>query len=194
MGSDDLFYDNLVLKNIFQNLDDKTDVVYGDVCWRPSGIIEKGEWTPEIFINTNINHQRIFYRKSLFEKIEHFNINYKIAADHELNVRIFCNDKIRKQYLSIIVAKYNSQGFSANKTDEKFWEDWDRIIYKNFKTILPRKLIFGSLGTYCRHLIEKKQFFKALKITAKVFINTLSFGFILLMIKYTLKSKIKYAA
>ena len=193
MGSDDLFYDNQVLKNLFQHSLDNIDVVYGDVCWMPSGVIEKGEWTPNIFINRNINHQRIFYRKTLFEKIGNYNIQYKIAADHELNVRIFCDEKIRKQYLQIIVAKYNSEGCSARKTDEKFWQDWDQIIYRNFKDLLPRKMIFGSLGIYCRFLIDKKNYIKALKIIAKVFFNTMSFGFIWLMIKYSFQSKLKRA-
>ena len=183
MGSDDLFYDNQVLNNIFQHLQDDIDVVYGDVCWIPSNIIEKGEWTPEVFIKTNINHQRIFYRKSLFEKIEHFNINYSIAADHELNVRIFCNDKIRKQYLPITVAKYNSQGFSANKTDEKFWEDWDRIIYKNFKKYLPKKIIYLNLGIYCRYNIYQKNHIKSLRLISKIFYNTFNLGFTLLLLK-----------
>jgi hypothetical protein len=59
-----------------------------------SGFVEKGEWTPEIFIKMNINHQRLFYRKTVFDVIGFYDLKYKIAADHELNIRAFFNEKI----------------------------------------------------------------------------------------------------
>jgi glycosyltransferase involved in cell wall biosynthesis len=188
MGADDEFYNENVLNNIVSHLTSKNDIVYGDSIWMPENKKEQGQWTADLFIKANINHQRIFYRKTLFEKFGAFNTKYKVAADHELNIRFFCNCQIKKQYISEIVANYHSCGFSARKTDVAFYEDWDRIVLKNFRTYLPKKLIYGSQGTYIRYLIDKRENHQALKLLLKHFIRTRSLGFAKLMLQYYLKS------
>ena len=193
MGADDQFANEDVLDNVHPYLKDGYDIVYGDCNWMQENIKEFGEWTANIFIKANINHQRIFYRKSLFEQYGSFNTKYKVAADHELNIRLFCNPEISKKYLPVTIANYHSGGFSAQKTDLAFWEDWDTIILKSFKPYLPKKVIYGSLGTIIRYQIAKKEYTKAFSLLWKHFKHTRSPGFILLMMQYFIKSKSRHA-
>ena len=194
MGSDDTLFDADVLVKVAEYLTLENDIVYGDSIWKPGGIKETGEWNYETFIEANINHQRIFYRKTVFEKYGLFNTKYKIAADHETNIRFFCNEQIRKKYIPVTVCNFYSGGFSANKIDEVFWADWDEIFLKNFKPYLPKKILYGSMGTYIRYLADKKKYSKALATLGKHFYHTRSLGFVKLMLHYFVKNKAIHAS
>ncbi len=189
MGCDDEFYNNNVLQTISNELTDDYDLVYGDVVWLPDGGLEKGECDPLTLFNRNINHQRIFYRKELFNQLDNYNLRYKVASDHELNVRLFCNSLVRKKYLSQTVANYHSGGFSANKVDEAFWDDWKKIFRENFALHLPKKLMYEKLGWYCRYLIDIRNYAKALPIFFDVLFHTFSPGFVKLTLEQYFKSR-----
>lgn len=193
MGADDRLAAPGVLQQLQPFLQQEWDMVYGDCTWMPEGRPEQGEWSYEQFIKVNINHQRIFYKKKLFETYGGYHTQYKIAADHELNIRFFCNNHIQKKYVPICISLYHAGGFSANKFDNAFWENWDAIILKNFKPHLSAKKIYGSLGTYIRHLADEGKTMQALKLIGKNFIHTGSPGFIKLMLSYILFSKKEYA-
>jgi len=193
MGTDDIFDNENVLQSVYPFLTSENDIVYGDSIWMPKNIKEEGEWTYPVFINRNINHQRIFYKRELFRQYTGLNTKYKIASDHEMNIRLFCNDSIRKKYIPIAIARFHSGGFSSNKTDEAFWADWDKIILKNFKSHLPKKIIYGSLGAYIRYLVDKKKYTKAIALLCKHFYHTRSLGFVKLMLDYFGSPKTNYA-
>lgn len=193
MGADDSLFDENVLAKMSVHLNEKNDIVYGDSVWLPEKIKEAGDWNYATFIKANINHQRIFYRKAVFEKYGSLNTKYKIASDHEMNIRFFCNEQIHKKYIPVTVCNFHSGGFSANKTDEVFWADWDEIILKNFKPYLPKKIIYGSLGTYIRHLADKKDYVRAVALLWKHFYHTHSLGFVKLMLNYFGSPKTNYA-
>ncbi len=188
MGSDDSFYSNNTLADISKHLTYEYDIVYGDVRWIPGGEIEMGKCTPKSLIDRNINHQRIFYRSSLFKKFGVFNIAYTIASDYELNIRYFCNDNIQKKYIPIIIANYYSGGFSAHKQDEQFWQNW-KIIYKeNILKHINSKNMYLKLGWYCRYLIERRRYKQSIPYLADVFLHTLSPGILLLTIRQFINS------
>ena len=192
MGSDDFFYDEMVLSKISKYLNPSSDIVYGDSLWVPEMIEEVGEWSHTNILYQSINHQRIFYKRNLFSNEIKYNINYKVAADHALNIRLFCDKNIVKNYFPILIAKYYSGGYSRNKIDESFWDDWDLTFYNHFKGILPKKIIFSSLGIYCRYLIDKKKYNKFFRILIKIFLNTFSIGVSLLILKYMVKNMFTY--
>ena len=188
MGSDDDFFNADVLQNFSGSLNNENDIVYGDVLWVPDNIMESGECTPRFLLNRNINHQRIFYRKTLFKQWSNYNLQYKIASDHELNIRFFCNNSIRKQYIPLTVARYHSGGYSANKLDEVFWENWKPIFQKNFSLHLSLKEMYSKLGWYCRYQTEKHNYAKAFVLFWDVFLHTFSLGFVKLTFNHFIKS------
>jgi glycosyltransferase involved in cell wall biosynthesis len=183
MGCDDGFFHATVLQQIVPLLSGKNDLVYGDVLWVPDEILEKGVCSPADLVNRNVNHQRIFYRKSLFEKYGAYDLQYQVASDHELNIRFFCTDNIRKKYIPVTIARYHSGGFSANKLDIVFWKNWKAIFRKNFSKQLPTKTMYDKLGWYCRYQIDEHQYRKAFILFWDVFLHTGSAGFVWLTIK-----------
>lgn len=193
MGADDLLVNEEVLKLIIPFLNKENDLVYGDSMWMPDRLTETGEWSYEKLLYQSINHQRIFYRKSLFEEFGSYNLHYKVASDLDLNIRFFCNEKIRKKYVPVLVALYHTGGFSSNRFDEKFWQNWDITIKKPFISLLSDKKIYGSLGTYIRFLINKKRYKYAFKLMIKHFYHTRSAGFQLLMLNFFLKNRSAHA-
>lgn len=190
MGADDTLVNENVLMDVSKYLNEEFDIVYGDSIWIPENYLEKGEWTSAKLIVQSINHQRIFYRRQLFEQFGDFNLRYRVAADHDLNIRFFCNPNVKKKYLSIPIAYYHTSGFSANQFDLQFWEDWDNTILKPFKNLLSLKKVYGTLGVYIRFLISQKRYSKALKLMAKNFFHTGSLGFLRLSLKNLLIEKV----
>lgn len=188
MGCDDDFFDTGVLEKVSSFLKDDTDIVYGNVLWVPDELKEEGECNPMQLVNRNINHQRIFYRITLFKQWGSYDLQYKVASDHELNIRFFCNNSIRKQYIPVTVARYHSGGYSANKLDEVFWKNWKAIFRKNFSQHLPLKEMYIRLGWYCRYNIDQHQYAKAFVLFWDVFLHTFSLGFVKLSFKHFIKS------
>lgn len=188
MGCDDTFHHANVLKEASAYFSTDIDIVYGNVQWMPGGEMETGICTPQELFHRNINHQRIFYRRSLFEQFGSYELQYKVASDHELNIRFFCNDQIKKLHIPVTITYYHAGGFSANKLDSVFWREWKSIFKTNFLKHMPLKNMYEKLGWYCRYLIHQKQYAKAFPLFWDVFIHTLSPGFVLLTGKQFLQS------
>lgn len=189
MGCDDELFDEQVLTQTAKHLTADCDLVYGDVLWVPEEMMESGICTPAELINRNINHQRIFYRKELFVKYGSYDLQYRIAADHELNIRFICNTAVKKKYIPVTVARYHSGGFSANQLDEVFWNNWKNIFKQNFAQHLPLKIMYEKLGWYCRYLIDKHQYKKALPLFFDVLLHTWKPGFVKLTMEQFFKSR-----
>jgi glycosyltransferase involved in cell wall biosynthesis len=194
IGSDDSLNSTTVLSNVTRYLKDNVDLVYGDVLWMPGERKENGICEPANLIYRNINHQRMFYRKQLFERWGAYNLQYKIAADHELNIRFFCNDLIRRQYIPITIANYYAGGFSANKTDEVFWRNWKSIFHQNLAKHVHSRELYNKLGWYCRYQIDQKNYLKSFLLFCDVFFHTLSLGFVWLTFNHIFIRKGNYAS
>jgi glycosyltransferase involved in cell wall biosynthesis len=189
MGCDDAFHNTDVLEKLSLHFTDNVDLVYGDTIWLPDGEREEGMLDPRLLVDRNVNHQRIFYRKQLFIQWGNYDLQYKVASDHELNIRFFCNHQIRKQYIPVTIARYYSGGFSAHKLDEAFWKNWKRIFHQNFARHLPQKDMYTKLGWYCRYQLDQKNYSESFRLFWDVFIHTLSPGFVLLTFRHLIRSR-----
>lgn len=188
MGCDDGFFDATVLQQVTPLLSESYDLVYGDVLWVPDEVLEKGICAPADLVNRNINHQRIFYRTSLFEQYGAYDLQYKVASDHELNIRFFCSDNIRKKYIPVTIARYHSGGFSANRLDKVFWKNWKQIFLQHFSSYIPIREMYNKLGWYCRYNIDQHQYAKAFVLFIDVLLHTRSAGFVWLTCKQLVQS------
>ncbi len=178
MGSDDTLAGSEVLSTVFSSIKPGDEIIYGNCVCMPGQIIERGEWGHLQLLNMNINHQRIFYKIDLFKNRAAFNLLYKVAADYELNIRLFCDSSVTKKYIDTTIAVYHLQGFSAGKTDENFWNDWKKIFVKNFLPFLPAKLVYNRLAWYCWYQLKQRQYKAAFGLFCEIYFHTFSLSFL----------------
>jgi glycosyltransferase involved in cell wall biosynthesis len=183
LGCDDILHDQHVLNNVSKYLEQTVDVVYGDVLWVPDMVLESGEVTPLQHVNRCINHQRIFYRRELFEIYGNYNCLYDVAADHALNVKFYCNPDIVWKYMPLVITKYYSGGNSSVKYDFAMWNDWESVFFNPFSKILPRSTIFVSLNGHYRELLKQGFMLDAIKIGWKIIKNVPQPGTIILILR-----------
>lgn len=190
MGADDRLSNEDVLINVYPFLQTGVnEIVYGDCIWMPEKIKESGEWTLDILLNANLNHQRIFYKKDVITKFGSFNTKYKLAADHEANIRLFCTTELRKKYIPLTIANYHSGGLSSRAKDLPFIEDWELIFLANFQAHFSRKIIYSTDGAYIRLMIDNRKYSKAINALFKHLLYTQNVGFLKLILIYFLKHR-----
>jgi glycosyltransferase involved in cell wall biosynthesis len=128
LGADDVFYSNGTLANIFTgNYPAGVDFLYGDVEFLSNKKRFGGEKNLRSIIDRNLCHQGIFYKKDVFIKLGLYDCRYPIAADHEMNIRIFRDNALSKKRLSGIVSIFNDKGASNNIIDRHFHSDMLKI-------------------------------------------------------------------
>lgn len=138
LGSDDFLIDNKVLEQVQIAIASSPghDVVYGDVVNKNLGRKSKGIYGGQFdecrILRSNICHQSIFYDKNLF-KIDKFNLKYEIFADYAFNLNWMLSSKIKKKYLSIVIANFSEGGTSGNQHDEIFFKDFSNIVGVNLE-------------------------------------------------------------
>lgn len=134
LGSDDIFYDDNVLEDLFIKEDlINYDLIYGNVKFKISGKIYDGEFSPSKLIEINICHQAIFQNKKLYNIFGKYEAKYKGVADWVFNMKWFNSNKINYKFIDRIVAVYNEDGYSFNNPDNEFIKDREKIIKQEFR-------------------------------------------------------------
>jgi len=160
--SDDFLASKEILSKIafiFQN--EKVDGVYGDLqyvnkedtskvirYWKSEafkpGLLKKG-WMPA--------HPTLFLKKEVYEKHGLFNLNYNIAADYDLMLRIFSDPTLKFKYLPEVITKMRVGGASNRSLKNiklKSQEDFKALRANGIKN--PLKVLayknFSKLGQF----------------------------------------------
>lgn len=145
LGSDDTFYDTSVLKVVAETLiNNPVDIIYGNVYSTRFGGVYDGVFNWKKLFYKNICHQSIFFKKSVFDKIGDFNLQFKAHADYDHNIKWFFSSKITHRFENIIIANYADGGFSSIQGDPQF--------KKNKKDLFLERG-FGKIpvGFYLKH-------------------------------------------
>lgn len=129
LGSDDSLYKEKVLENVVKELTEGCDVVYGEVDAPQLSEGYQGEWTPQL-VGYNRCHQAIFYRREIFKRLGLYNLEYKLYADYDLNIKWLFDRRIKSKHIDVIVANYSEGGASATGQDKAFWRDYEWNILK----------------------------------------------------------------
>ena len=121
LNADDFYANENVLESVAKVfLDPTIEACYGDLVyvkqdnvdqvvrfWKSrdyaSGLIKSG-WIPA--------HPTFFVRKSVYDKLGSFDLNYKIAADFELLFRFIEQNKIKTKYFPRVLVKMRLGGTS----------------------------------------------------------------------------------
>lgn len=124
LNADDFYYEENVLKEVEKVfLDPEVEACYGDLVyikqddvnqtvrfWKSNeykeGLFKSG-WMPA--------HPTFFVRKTVYERLGAFRLDYKIAADFELLFRFIEQNKIKTQYIPKVMVKMRLGG-TTNKS------------------------------------------------------------------------------
>ncbi len=143
LGSDDKLFDANVLSKVAKIIFANTyDVIYGDVYSTRFNGRYDGEFGEDKILKKNICHQAIFFNKSVFKKVGNFDLNYKVYADWDHNLRWMLNPKIDKKYVDIVISDYADGGFSSQNSDPIFLKEkqFNVFLYGRFSKTYRQKI------------------------------------------------------
>lgn len=145
LGSDDQLYDQNVLMKMSEVMLKTTSkaiygsvLIVGDTAWAKDGDIYAGKFTTSKLLNQNICHQAIFYRRDLLlNEIPPYNLDYFKSADWDLNLLGWSKGAF--EYVDCVIARYATDGISANSFDHKLSADFVKNVmgYFNFSLFDP---------------------------------------------------------
>ncbi len=165
LHSDDLFADDKVLRDVQDMFDSGLDGVYGDLDYvsknNTTSIFRHWKaFVPDFFqlqLGWMAPHPALFLKRSVYEEIGNFDLNYKISADYDFILRVFLNQKYKIGYLPRTIVKMRVGGESNRSLKNiirKSREDLAiaskhfnvpllTVLFKNFRKIpqfFPRKI------------------------------------------------------
>lgn len=155
LGSDDWLYDNTVLSRFIRPDFLNYDILYGDIVSDVLAPQYHGKWSIQ---NIEINrcHQSIFYNRKVFELLGDYDLRFKLAADHCINIKWLLNNQVRKHYIDYPVAFFSDGGFSSSFIDEEFDSFRDYLIIRMGICSMPHK----QYSRYCKSFIKGNHAFK----------------------------------
>lgn len=167
LNSDDFYPDSDVLRDVAYLFEDPTvEACYGDLCYVRKANKEKivRHWESESYREGLFRtgwvppHPTFYARRGIYEKYGGFNLNYKIAADYELLLRMIAVHKINTIYLPRVMV-HMRYGGETNKSLGN--------IYKQNKEILK------ALKQHRQHVSPVGFFYEKAKLRAAQYINSL---------------------
>lgn len=142
LNSDDLYQDLDVIKDVMQQFNDdpNLDILYGDLVYVKSYDTNKivrywksKKYYDHFFENANVPpHPSLFVRSKVYNESGLFDLQYKLAADYELMLRMFKKHNFNSKYLNRLIIKMRlggatNQSFSnivnQNKEILKSWKN-----------------------------------------------------------------------
>lgn len=122
LHSDDLYYDDNVISKIVDLFSDETiDLVYGDVCFFSGDKVDK---SVRLYRSNELSkknlawgkmpaHPAMFIRRQVYETINYFETDFKIAADYEFMCRLANIVNLNSVYLPQIMVRMQLGGIST---------------------------------------------------------------------------------
>jgi glycosyltransferase involved in cell wall biosynthesis len=120
--SDDFYLDNLVIQRVADEfINKKVDSVFADLLYIKDNNVEKAlryfstkNFTPEKLIYGLMPpHPTFFVKKDIYEKYGGYEVDYKIAGDYEMFVRLLYVNKISYAYINLPIIKMRVGGISS---------------------------------------------------------------------------------
>jgi len=173
LGSDDIIFDERVLEDIHTFISiDSVDFLYGNVKLLSNKVICGEEFDIiKLHTNKNICHQAIFYKKIIFDKLGKYNLNYKVVADWEFNIRCFRHPDLIIKYIDRNISVYNDiDGLSSKAHADRFYDEIPLIYINKLSDV---KIEIFNLRNSREYKIGKGiykmlKFFGVIKITSRL--------------------------
>ncbi|NJX16909.1 glycosyltransferase family 2 protein, partial [Tamlana crocina] len=145
LHSDDLFASGDILKEVADSLQQNdVDGVYGDLQYvakeETSKVIrywKSQKFTPLLLMRGWMPaHPTLFLKREVYTKHGLFNLDYKIAADYDLMLRIFSDSSLKFHYLPQVITKMRVGGASnrsLRNIQRKSLEDYKALKANDIK-------------------------------------------------------------
>jgi glycosyltransferase involved in cell wall biosynthesis len=127
LNSDDVYFNESVLKNVSEifRTNPQIDIVYGDLVYVAQNNLNKivRKWISKPYYQTFFEHANVpphpsvFLRKSVYEKIGLFDLNFKLAADFEFLLRVFKSNLFKSIHVSEVFVKMRLGGATNNSIE-----------------------------------------------------------------------------
>lgn len=163
LNSDDLYTDNKVIEKIISLFEmTSVDCVYADLYYvnkeNTNQIVRHwvtNEYIPGAFKKGwHPAHPTLFVRKEIYRKYGLFNLDFSLAADFELMLRLFERYNITSAYLPEPIVRMRLGGATSKNIQNIIKQNIE--CYKAFKT---NKIKVSVLYPFYRVLPKLKQFF-----------------------------------
>lgn len=145
LGADDEIYHVNVFSNLISLIEPGDELIYGDAIFVSNKIRYNGQFDASKIMKYNICHQSCFYKRTIFEKLGLYNVDFKLFADYWLNVQCF-TEGIQCRYVDLIICKYNDLGMSFAKRDAEFEKQKKKLWIKQFSKFFGEKEIIRGMN------------------------------------------------
>lgn len=133
MNCGDEFASKDVLEKVHKQITSlpSTTIIYGD--FNVDGVTHKQPslLTDSYLYRTPLNHQSMFFSKSIFDQIGIYDTKYRILADYNLTLKCFFS-KVCFKHVDVTVSKYLRGGVSETKEGNKKKNEERKIILKEY--------------------------------------------------------------
>jgi glycosyltransferase len=168
LHSDDLFASADTLRNIVEafnpeNSDDekRIDGVYGDLVYVKKENTDKiiRYWESNKFQQSLLQwgwmpaHPSLFLRREVYEKHGLFDLNFKIAADYDLMLRIFKDKSLNFAYLPEVITKMRAGGMSNGTLKNII-----RKTLEDFRALKKNNISFPLITLILKNTSKLRQF------------------------------------
>jgi len=166
IGSDDVLLNNL--KSIVTKLQNSQTIYYGDVYGIGKKRIYNGPFKARQFYSKGLHQQGMFYPRAVFSTYR-YNVDYRIAADWDLNLRCYIDGSYQLVYIQELVAIYNDiDGLSSSEI---------RTTLREWRSITRNRLgLLSILFTARWSLMNLLEILKLRKPLKNLFSGWLEFG------------------
>mgnify|MGYP006091062839 CR=1 FL=1 len=117
LNSGDYLYDDNVFEEI-SNQSNNAVLIVGNTCLpdKNGKIIKYDNLTVDYLAKYSVNHQTVFFKNEIFKKYKGYNLDYKMAADYDLILRVLIDAGFKYQYIDVVVANYDLNGISSQES------------------------------------------------------------------------------
>jgi glycosyltransferase len=156
LNSDDLYQDINVISDVMRHFaDEKLDILYGDLVYVKNDDVssvvrnwKSKSYYKDFFENANVPpHPSLFLRKRVYQEAGLFNLDYKIAADYELMLRIFKNYTFKSKYINRLIVRMRLGGASNEsfssiiKQNREVLSAWKENNLKSPFYLMPLRIV-----------------------------------------------------
>lgn len=161
LNSDDFFSSDDVIERMVKEFDDDVDAVYGDIHFvKPQDLSKIVRYYSSKHFNPKLlrfgympAHPSFYARRSVFDHCGLYSLDYKIAADYDMMVRLFYVHKIKAKYIPMDFVTMRVGGLSTSNIKNRI-----RITVEDAKACKQNGLYSNFFLCSCKYFTKVFEF------------------------------------